>query len=402
MVHVETKVADGKTSSTLATEEPVRVVQANAGPTEGSPSPSPAPFEKQRYLPLDAYRGLIMILLVSDGFGFSELTNHPVYGVIANQFHHRPWGGAVFYDLIMPAFLFMMGVAMPYSLGRRRERGADRRHLLAHVAKRSVSLVIISWILISIEYKHPHIQFHNVLIVVAFTYFVCFILMQLKLRYQAIVALVLLVGHSALYLLFPGPDGAFQQMTNIGAVIDRASMGRTYFMPAFLYQRAPFVNLNLIPEIATVLFGVWTGNLIRSNRPRSQQLRIMAAGMVVAFASGLLFSPLVPINKWLWTATYTLYTTGWSILGLLILYLLIDVLGIRRPMFFLTVVGMNSLFVYCVGEILRGWIDQSVAVFTGGFKFIGILAPVAQSCVVLLVIWYLTYWLYNRKIFLRA
>jgi hypothetical protein len=65
-------------------------------------------------------------------------------------------------------------------------------------------------------------------------------------------------------------------------------------------------------------------------------------------------------------------------------------------------VGLNSLFVYCVGEILRPWIDKSVAVFTGGFKFIGTLAPVAQSCVVLAVIWYLAYWLYKRKVFLRA
>jgi predicted acyltransferase len=380
----------------------MEAVRASTLPAAGSANPSPQPVEKQRYLPLDAYRGLIMILLVSDGFGFSKLTNDPVFHGIANQFHHRPWGGAVFYDLIMPAFLFMVGVAMPFSLGRRMEQGADKRQLLNHVEKRCVSLVIISWILISIEYKHPHIQFHNVLFVVAFTYFVCFFLMQLKFRYQAIVTFALLAGHSALYLLFPGPDGAFQPVTNIGAVIDRALMGRTYIMPAFLYHRAPFVNLNLIPEIASVLFGIWIGNLIRSNRARAEQLKIMTLGMIAAFASGLLFSPLVPINKWLWTATYTLYTTGWCILGLLVLYLVIDVLDIRRPMSVLTIVGMNSLFVYCVGEILRGWISNSLATFTGGFKFIGTLAPVAQSCAVLLVIWFVAYWLYKRKIYLRV
>jgi predicted acyltransferase len=255
--------------------------------------------------------------------------------------------------------------------------------------------VIISWIIVSIETNHAHFQFHNVLCVVAFTYFLCFFLMQLDFRYQAAVALLLLVIHSAIYLLFPGPDGAFKEVTNIGAVIDRAMMGHNYRM-------APWVNLNLIPEIASVLFGVWTGNLIRSNRPRGEQLKTMTLGMVLAFAAGLLFSPLVPINKWLWTATYTLYTTGWSVLGLLILVLLVDGLHLRRPMFFVTVVGMNSLFVYCVGEILRGWINSAVMVFTGGFRFIGTLAPVAQSCAVLLVIWSLTYWLYKRNIFLRV
>ena len=91
-----------------------------------------------------------------------------------------------------------------------------------------------------------------------------FFLVQLKFRYQAIVAFVLLAGHSALYLVFPGPEGAFQPVTNIGAVIDRALMGHNYLM-------APCVNLNLIPEIASVLFGVWIGNLIRSNRARAEQ-----------------------------------------------------------------------------------------------------------------------------------
>jgi predicted acyltransferase len=387
--------ATGKASLRNTPEGSMEGVQARALPAAGPANPSPQPVEKQRYLPLDAYRGLIMILLVSEGFGFSELTNDPILHGIADQFHHRPWGGAVFYDLIMPAFLFMVGVAMPFSLGRRMEQGADKRQLLDHMEKRCVSLVIISWIVISVETNHAHLQFHNVLCVVAFTYFVCFFLMQLKFRYQAIVAFVLLAGHSALYLLFPGPNGAFQPVTNIGAVIDRALMGHNYRM-------APCVNLNLIPEIASVLFGIWTGNLIRSNRPRAEQLKIMTMGMIAAFASGLLFSPLVPINKWLWTATYTLYTTGWSLLGLLVLYLVIDVLGIRRPMFFLTIVGMNSLFVYCVGEILRGWISNSLAVFTGGFKFIGTLAPVAQSCAVLLVIWFVAYWLYKRRVFLRV
>jgi predicted acyltransferase len=392
---MDTNGATGETSSSESAGGASQVSCARKTATEGLRSSSPPPIEKQRYLPLDAYRGLIMILLVSEGLGFSELPQQPLYQTIANQFQHRPWGGTVFYDLIMPAFLFMVGVAMPFSLGRRMEQGADVRRLFGHVVRRCISLIIISQILLSIESNQAHFQFHNVLTQVAATYFICFFLMQLKFRYQAAAASLILAGHSALYLLFPGPDGPFQPVTNIGAVIDRTIMGHNYLI-------APCVNINFIPETASVLFGVWTGNLIRSNRLRAEQLRIITVGMIAAFASGLLFAPLVPINKWLWTATYTLYTTGCSLLGLLFFYLLIDVLGIRKPMFFLTVVGMNSLFVYCVGEVLRGWINQSLMVFTGGFRFIGTLAPVAQSCAVLLVIWYLTYWLFKRKIFLRV
>jgi predicted acyltransferase len=135
--------ATGIGSLSNAPEGSMEAVRASALPPAGPANPSPQPVEKQRYLPLDAYRGLIMILLVSEGFGFSELTNDPIFHGIADQFHHRPWGGAVFYDLIMPAFLFMVGVAMPFSLGRRMEQGADKRQLLNHVAKRCVSLICI-------------------------------------------------------------------------------------------------------------------------------------------------------------------------------------------------------------------------------------------------------------------
>ncbi len=347
-----------------------------------------------RNLPLDAYRGLIMLLLVSGGFGFAQLSKTPLIELVANQFEHKPWGGAVFYDLIMPAFLFMVGVAMPYSLGRRMERGERFPALVKQSALRGFRLLLISQILLSIALSRPHLQFHNVLTQVAVTSFLCLFLMRLKFWQQALGAILLLGAHSSLYLLFPGPDGPFQPVSNFGAVMDRFLMGGNYPWPC--------VNLNFIPETVSVLFGVWTGQLLRSGRPLVTQLKIMSIGAALAFSSGLLLSPLVPINKWLWTASYTLYTTGWSLLGLILFCLLVEYGGIRGPMFPLRVVGMNSLFVYCVEELFRGWIDRSLGVFTGGFHFIGIWAPVAQSCVTLAFIWYLAYWLYKKNIFIRA
>jgi predicted acyltransferase len=387
---MDTSRTNSTPSSNVATEEAVQTTQTSAATGKTAAASS------QRNLALDAYRGLIMILLVSDGLGFAALRNHPVYGVIANQFEHRPWGGALFYDLIMPAFLFMVGVAMPFALARRSEQGATPRDKLRHVVVRCVHLIVISEILVSIGEQRAHLEVHNVLFVVAITYFTCYLLMRLDWWKQAVVAAVLLVSHSAIYLLFPGPNGAFAEVTNAGARLDR------WLNLAQCNLPWPCVTINLMCEVPSVLFGVWVGNLLRSGKPRAEQMKVMTLGMIAAFVLGLIFSPLVPINKWLWTATYALYTTGWSILGLLIFYALIDVFGIRRPMLLLTVVGMNSLFVYCLGGLLGGWINNSIMVFTGGFKFIGTLAPVAQSCAVLLVIWYLTYWLYKRKIFLRA
>jgi len=349
---------------------------------------------KARFLPLDAYRGLIMLLLVSDGFGFSQLPNRGIYHYIAEQFEHRPWGGAVFYDLIMPAFLFMVGVAMPFAFARRAEQGAGSGETTRHVVVRSLRLIVISQILVSIELNRPHLQFHNVLTQVAATYLICYFLMRLKPWQQVAAAAALLAFHSSIYFVFPGPDGPWAPVTNAGTRLDRWLMGGNYPWPA--------VNINFLSETPGVLFGVWVGHLLRSNRPRGEQLKILAISMVAAFASGLLLSPLVPINKWLWTASYTLYCTGWVMLGLIAFILLVEYAGIRKPLFPLVVVGMNSLFIYCLHELLGGGIDHAISVFSRGYPFLGIFGPVAQACSVLLVIWLIAWWMYRRGIFVKV
>jgi predicted acyltransferase len=335
-----------------------------------------------------------MLLLISDGFGFSHLPEGGPLRFLARQFEHNPWGGAVFYDLIMPAFLFMVGVAMPFAISRRLDRGEDRRAVTKHVVVRCLRLLLISQIILSIALNRPHLQFHNVLTQVAAAYLACYFLMRLPFWQQAAAAAVLLVMHSAVYLLFPGPDGAFARVTNAGTRLDRWLMGESYPWPC--------VNLNILAEIPSVLFGVWAGNLLMQQKPRAAQLKTLALGMAAAFAAGLLLSPLVPINKWLWTASYTLYTTGWVILGLLLCIILVEYAGIRRPLFPFMVVGMNPLFIYCLHQLLKGWIDHSLMVFTGGYKFLGLFGPIAQSCSVLVVIWLLAYWMYKRKIFLKV
>jgi heparan-alpha-glucosaminide N-acetyltransferase len=346
-----------------------------------------------RFLPLDAFRGFIMLLLVSDGLGFRALAGHPVYGSLAAQFDHVPWVGTVFYDLIAPAFVFMVGMAMPFALARRTTEGATFRDNFRHVAVRSLRLLLWSQVLISIEAGRLHYQMHNILTHIAVAYFVCFLIMQWRLRYQVLAAAALLGFHTLLFFLFPGSDGAFTKTGNIGAVIDRAIMGSNY--------ASWTTNLNMISTTASTLFGVWAGNLLRSARPRKAQMRILAAAMVASFAAGLALSTFIPVIRRIWTASFALYSLGWVILMLLVFYLLIDVAGFRKPAFPLTVAGANAIVIYSLDILLRGRIDRAVAVFTGRFEFIGTLAPVAQGCAVLFVIWSVCYWLYRRGIFVR-
>jgi heparan-alpha-glucosaminide N-acetyltransferase len=347
----------------------------------------------RRYVALDAYRGFIMLLLASEGFGFSALKNDPVWGRVANWFDHVPWEGAVFWDMIQPAFMFMVGVAMPFAMARRIENGASWSDNLRHVLARSAGLIILSQILMSVSRGRITLQLINVLSQIAFTYFLSFLIMRWKWSYQILAAAGLLAFWTALLFAFPGPDGPFSKTNSVGLVVDRA---------IFHYDYDPaYSTLNFIPSTVWTLSGLWAGRLLMTTRSHAEKLRILAAGMAVAFALGLALWPWIPIIKQLCTPSFILYSIAWVLFMFIGFYWLIEVRGWRRAAFPLIVVGMNSIFIYSFSELLHGWLDRAVAVFTFHFNFLGTFAPVAQSTAVLLVMWYLCYWLYKQRIFIR-
>jgi len=335
-----------------------------------------------------------MFLLASEGLGFGALQHDPTYGRIASWFDHVDWTGAVFWDLIQPSFMFMVGVAMPFALARRSELGATPGQNFKHVAARALRLLLLSQFLIIAADQEMRFQLINVLSQIAFTYFLTYLILQMRFRWQAVSAAALLIFHTGLFYLFPAAGGAFARTGNIGRVIDKALLGYNY--------EGYYVTINFISSTVTTLFGAWTGMLLLSQKPRAEKLRVLAIGSLAAFVGGLALSPLVPIVKRLWTASWTLYSTGWVLLMMIGFVLLIDVAGWRKPAFPLLVVGMNSIFIYSAGFLVKGSINRWVETFSGGFKFVGTLAPVAQGCAVMLVLWYLCYWLYKHKIFIKV
>jgi predicted acyltransferase len=181
-----------------------------------------APSGQQRYLALDAFRGFIMFVLVSRGFGLAALAKrNPGFTCIANQFEHMPWEWITFWDLIQPAFMFMVGVAMPFALARRMEQGATERQLFWHVAARSFRLILMSQVLISISGGRLSFQLINVLAQIGITYFLCYLIMRLEFRWQAAVAAMILIGHWALFVAFPGTEGPFRSKTADGSPFPR-------------------------------------------------------------------------------------------------------------------------------------------------------------------------------------
>ncbi len=369
------------------------LAQASATTTGEAPASPAIRIESKRYLALDAFRGFIMIVLASRGFGFSALQSDPTWGRAAHWFDHVPWEGGVFWDMIQPSFMFMVGLAMPFAFARRRELGATGGDNLRHVLARSVRLIILSQIIIWVADGQIRPQLINVLSQIAFTYLLTYAIMQWRWRYQAITAVALLAGWTALFFAFPGPDGPFSPRHHIGLVVDRA---------IFHYDYDPaYSTLNFIPSTIWTLAGAWVGQLLMASKAHRMNITKLAGSMVLCFASAFALRPWLPFVKQICTASFVLYSLGWALFMLIGFYVVIEIMGYRKWTFPLVVVGMNSIFIYFVSEVLFRWLDRAVGVFTFHYQFIGKLAPVAQATTVLACMWYACYWLYKRRIFFK-
>src|SRR3954471_15979849 len=120
-----------------------------------------------RLVSLDTFRGWVMLLMASDGLRLGEVAEHypdsRVWQFLARQSDHVRWQGCTLWDLIMPAFLLMVGVALPFSIASRRRRGQDSVQLFVHAVWRSIVLVVLGVLVMLYSEPHSGLNFINVL-----------------------------------------------------------------------------------------------------------------------------------------------------------------------------------------------------------------------------------------------
>ncbi len=388
---MDDRIPTSELNAPVATTSTLPVPSEDRKPLEQGERPNVAP----RMVSVDAFRGLTMLLLISQGFGLHEaLTRISNASWLAAQFDHASWVGCTLWDLIQPAFTFIVGVAMPLSLRRRQQEGASRAQLLQHVVWRAVFLIALSNVLSNWNSNgRPVLQLINVLCQIAFGYVICFLIMQLRFTWQVAACVGMLAGYTTLFFLFPGPAGPFDPTGNIGAVLDRWILGYNY--------SGYYTTINFLGNAVTILFGVWTGMLLQSRRTEQQRMLILAGSAMLCFSLGLLLANWIPMVKRLWTASFTFFSAGWVLLALLAVYYIVDVKGWNRWTFPAIVIGTNCLFIYSFSQVLRGWLSRGLGNFTGQFWFIGPYGLIAHSLLVTAVMWYLCYLLYQRKIFFK-
>ncbi len=373
-----------------------------------------------------------MFLLIGESTHIYSLLVSPslqgtLVAAIGAQFDHHEWHGLHFWDLVQPFFMFIVGVALPFSAARRDRCGESGARITRHAVQRAVLLLLLGWALYCIGPGRITFRFQNVLAQLSVTYLVAFLMMRRRFAAQAALTAALLVLTEALYRFFPvaGFDQPFVPDHNFGSWVDLLISGEL--------SDGHWVSFNAIPTIAHTMWGVLAGQWLMSGRaPREKITRLVLVGAALIVA-GFALDPVDPIIKRICTASFVIVSGGFCLVALALSYWVIDARRMSRPagtpegrtlrteedadgprararnpnlawVTFFTIVGMNSLFIYLFTESGgTAWLVRLVRPFTMAVQpLTGALpAQILTSLAAWAVLWGMCYWLYRRRIVIK-
>jgi len=357
---------------------------------------------------LDALRGFDMFWIVGGKpivLEAAKLGPWPWLTWLSGQLQHPSWHGFTLYDLIFPLFLFIAGVAMPFSFASRMARGATKRDLYQHAVVRAVALVLLGMIYNvdgPLNFDWPNSRLPSVLGCIGLAYLgAAVIVLNTGVRGQIAWIAGLLIGYWAALKFVPVPGfgaGNLEPGHTLTDYLDRL------LIPGVLLRgdRDPQGILATVSAVATALAGVVTGHLLRSERlggyAKTGAMLVAGAACV---ASGRLWDLNLPINKNLWSSSFVVYAAGWSLVALALSYVAIDVWGWRRWAFPWIVIGSNSILAYMAWQFVAFEYTAQRA-FGGALRHTGSYAPLVLACATALLMWLLLYLLYRKRIFLKV
>ncbi len=363
---------------------------------------------KERLLSLDTLRGFDMAMLVGGGgiiIALANLTGWNWMEALATQQHHVEWEGFRMYDLIFPLFMFISGVAIPYAITSKVEKGVDKSKLFKKIFYRLLALIGLGILYNgALSRGFTNLRYVSVLSQIGFGYFfaalICLYSKSIK---GTIYWLLGIMGGVAILQLFVPVSGygagTFEPATTLNAWLDQL------LIPGRLNDKVfdPEGVLCIVSAVTITMMGTLAGYIIRSGKsaPAKKALYIALAGVgAIVIAQAL--SPFYPIIKKMWTVSYVLKAGGVSALLLALFYFVIDVKGSKNWTLFFRVFGMNSITIYMAHRIIdfhdisrffMGWTSVHFNELWGKL-FIAIAVLVLQ--------WALMLFLYRKKIFLKV
>ncbi|MFZ0661494.1 MAG: DUF5009 domain-containing protein [Acidobacteriaceae bacterium] len=378
-----------------------------------------------RLASLDVYRGLIIA-------GMILVTNPGTYSHAYWPLLHAKWNGSTPTDMIFPAFLFIVGVAITLAFQSRTKRGETRGKLARHLVQRAAVLIALGLIVNGFPFYHLHtLRLPGILQRIA----VCYLLGGLlylataslpcarRATILGSVAFALIAGYWAILKLLPAPGfgaGRLDSVGNIASVVDRAVFTTRHMFP---YGTTPGHGVTFDPEgllstlgaLASLLIGVLAGEWLRTDHPGVKKAAWLAVAGVVLFVVGLTLNPLLPVNKQIWTSTFVFVSSGVSLLAFAFCYWLVDLRRSRWWTVPALVFGTNAIFAFVLSNFITTitevvYVGPAAGVINlrhWGYQtlFLPWLAPLhaslAFAILIVLVNMALVYPLYRKRIFLR-
>ncbi|MBN2411352.1 DUF5009 domain-containing protein [candidate division KSB1 bacterium] len=359
-----------------------------------------------RVLSIDALRGFDMFWIIGGDVFFKSvfrLFNRPFADALVEQLDHSAWHGFTFYDLIFPLFLFIVGLSMPFAIGRRKEKGHTKKEIFGHIIKRALTLLVLGLIYNGLfDLDFAHYRYTGVLHRIAICYFIAAVItLNVGIKMLGVIAGSILLVYWGIMMLIPVPGfgaGVLTPEGNLAGYLDRLLLPGSFCCYGFGDNEG---ILSTLPSVATTLLGVITGCWLRSLRTQKKKVLWMIGAGVLFLVLARVWDLVFPINKLIWSSSYVLYTAGWSLLLLSLFYWIIDMKGYHKWAFPFVVIGLNPITIY----VAQSLFDFSIIsdIFIHGFVFrLGIFSAAFGLLCAFLVKWYFLYFLYKQKIFLKA
>lgn len=311
------------------------------------------------------------------------------------QLTHPKWNGPVAWDLVMPVFLFVTGVAMPLAM-------AGRRRAAAPAWPRIARRVAVLWILgMLIQACKPGMQglelYSNTLQAIAVGYLVTSLaLLRLRLPGQIGLLALVVAGYAALLQFVPFPGhaaGLLERQHNLPLFIDTLILGP-------FRRNHPFAWI--LPSLgfsAMVLLGAMAGRLLVAPLTRGVRMALLFAAGAACMAAGWLWSGWLPMNRYLWTGSLVLWAGGISSWLLALFHGAFDTGRMRTWAFPLVVIGANALLAYAADPVFVRLSEAAAGFLAGqGSAAAQALSPLLE----LAGLWLLLWLLYRRGVFFRA
>ena len=394
---------------------------------------------KKRLESLDALRGFDLFCLValSKIVGeIAEVVDKPWMSSVMECFTHKTWEGFSPWDLVMPLFMFMAGVAIPFALekyqtssssplkGEKTEKevspsGEDLEGSKAALYWRLIRRVLLLWLfgmmvqgnLLALDPQHIYL-FTNTLQAIAVGYlFSALIYLHTSWKTQIGIAVGLLLAFwgAMEFISFGGfgggdytPHGNLAEgidMTVLGRFRDTAEVidGQVIVKENYTYTWL----LSSINFVVTVLTGVLAGEALKGTMKQGRKVVLLLGTGIAMVALGWTWDLVHPVIKHIWTSSMVLVSSGYCFLLMGLFYWWIDCRGHNKHLTFLKVYGMNSITAYVVSHVIS-FKSVSKSLFFGLEQYVGDYYDLLIRFSNIAILFLILYILYRNRIFLRV